>query len=70
MALAVGAFTLPVAARNPKAASHASAAVPYAVYMPFERFTLGCMRLEPLAGPQDCLACSLLSRHASIRSAR
>lgn len=39
-ALAVGAFTLPVAARNPAAASHASAAAPHEADIPFERFTL------------------------------
>ena len=39
-ALAVGAFTVPVAARNPEAASHAPAAAPHAMDIPFERFTL------------------------------
>lgn len=39
-ALAVGAFTVPVAARNPAAASHASAAAPHEADIPFERFTL------------------------------
>ncbi|WP_333861562.1 M16 family metallopeptidase, partial [Stenotrophomonas indicatrix] len=39
-ALAVGAFTVSVAARTPEAASHAPAAAPHAVDIPFERFTL------------------------------
>ncbi len=39
-ALAVGALTMPVAARNPEGASHAPAAAPHAVDIPFERFTL------------------------------
>ncbi len=42
MVLATGAFTLPVGAgaRNPEAASPASAAAPHAVDIPFQRFTL------------------------------
>jgi len=39
-ALAVGAFTVPVAARNPEARSHASAAASHEVDIPFERFSL------------------------------
>lgn len=39
-ALAVGAFTVPAEARNTEAASHAPAAAPHAVDIPFERFTL------------------------------
>lgn len=40
MVLAVGAFTVPVAARDMAAASHAPAAAPHAMDIPFERFTL------------------------------
>ncbi|WP_295517066.1 pitrilysin family protein [uncultured Stenotrophomonas sp.] len=38
--LAAGAFTVPVAARNPETAPHAPAAVSNPVDIPFERFTL------------------------------